>query len=559
MFSVIIGVLFIQRYFDTERSREILQTTLEERKKAFDVSLESEGEIFKTFIDDYSFWDEMVDFVKTSNKEFASNNLETGLETYKASALWVYSPSGKLVYSKSSDPEKPLNAIPLSADFFSKLNNEKFIHFYLEQPEGIIEVRAATIVPGDDPEHNSPPNGYFVIARYLGDEFITKMQTLSQSSVKFEQSTDSMESEASGESVSFSVPLNDLSDKTIQLLNSESEVAVIKSLNSSYNKQLTLLIGAGFVIMAIILSGLWLFVLRPIHLISRSIKQKDPRVLDNISKSKSQFGELAKVVQEFFSQKVAIQEAETKRIELEKLNKEKAAFLSIAAQELKSPGTIISLMSESVTRSATKNKVPASVISDLNTITHQSKKMTSLVNDLRSAAEGKKMIAREQTVFDFDKFLEQEVTELGYIIDQKIVLSGHTKQKIQADEQHLSQVVSNLIRNAAKYSGSDTQIHINSSVKGGEIIVEFIDQGLGISEKDQHHLFEQYFRADNVKGSIEGLGLGLSICHDIIKSMGGKIWVKSAPGKGSHFYFSLQIKSLSPKPENLANKKSLNK
>ncbi len=547
VFAILIGVLFIQRSLDLESSNQVLQTTLEERKQSFDVSLESEGEIFKTFITDYSFWDEMVDFVKTGNKEFAANNLETGLDTYKANALWVYNPNGKLVYSKSSDPDKPLNPVQLPADFFTRLSKDKFTNFYIDRPEGILEVRAATIVPGDDPEHNNPPEGYLIIGRYLGDEFIEKMQTLSQSEVKFEPPTSPAEDIASGDTVSFSIPMKNISDETIQLLNSKSEVAVVKALNASYSKQLLLLIGAGLMILVIIMSGLWLFVLRPIQIISKSIQTKDSSMLDKMAKSRSQFGELAKVVQEFFRQKLAIQEAENKQAELEKLNKEKTAFLSAAAHELKAPGTIIALVSESLSKDARSGKSLKVISGEVDTITNQARKMTALVTDLRSAAEGKKMTTRKDTIFDFDDFLNREVRELGYVIEQKIILTGKTNKKLQTDELHLGQVVSNLIRNAAKYSPADKVILVKSSVKKGDIIVEFADQGVGISKADQRHLFEKYFRAENVKSSVEGLGLGLSICYDIISGMGGKLWVESELGKGSHFFFSLPINKLSPK------------
>lgn len=544
VFVIVLGLVGVQRYFDTQRINSILTTTLNERKDTFEISLEAEGELFNTLVRDYSFWDEMVEFVKTKNPEFAANNLETGLETYNANAIWIYSTNGKLVYSTTND-EGSIKNLTLPPSIFKTLDKDKFAHFYVETNEGIVEVRAATIVPGDDPEHKKPAEGYMVIARVLSDEYLTKLGTLARSKVEFIPANTKVDA-IRDDYISFSVPLNNLDNSEIQQLKAESEVVMVKDLITSYNRQLIILSLAGFVILVIILVGVWLFVLRPIRLISLSLTKKDPGMLSKLSSSKSEFGELARTVQEFYKQKLTIEEAKVRQEELEKLNKEKAAFLSIAAHELKAPGTIISLLSESIEKNAVKTKVNKRVKDDVHAIAHQANKMTSLVNDLRSAAEGKKMVEREPSVFDFDKFLTSEVKELGYVIDQKIVLSGKTGQTIQTDETHLGQVISNLIRNAAKYSAPDTTIKINSSVKGGDIVVEFVDQGVGISESDQKHLFEKYYRASNVKDTIEGLGLGLSICYEIMQRIGGKIWVESEIEKGSHFFISLPLSKLTP-------------
>lgn len=557
MLAVFVAVgafVAIQRYFDLERSQKILNSTLEEHKKAFDIAIESEGEIFNTFIHDYSFWDDMVDFIKTGNKQFAQNNLETGLDTYKADNIWIYNSSGKLVYSKNSGTDKAINAIPLPNNFFATVAQDKFVHFYLQLPEGTYEVRASTVVPGNDPEHNSAPAGYIVIGRFLGDSFVSRLQTLTQSDVKLEDATASTGSVAKGSTISFGVPLKNLQGDIVQTVNTSSQVGIVKQLNESYYQQLILVAVVGLAIIIIILLGIWLFVLRPINRISTAITLKDASLLNNMTKSRSQFGDLAKVVQEFFKQKLAIQEAETKRIELEKLNKEKSDFLSAAAHELKAPGTIISLVSESLSKETKAGESSKRLADEVNTITHQAKKMTALIGDLRNAAEGKESEQHTPHVFDFDEFIRREATELGYVIDQKIVVKSATKQKIEADDLRLSQVVSNLIRNAAKYSPKNKQITITGSVKDGNIVVEFADQGVGISEADQKHLFEKYFRSNSVKSKIEGLGLGLSICRQIITEMGGKIWVESRLGHGSQFYISLPLDKLKP-----GNKKTTGK
>ena len=170
--------------------------------------------------------------------------------------------------------------------------------------------------------------------------------------------------------------------------------------------------------------------------------------------------------------------------------------------------------------------------------------MNVLVNDLRLASEGNVAATVDNSIFDFDMLLQQEITELGYIIDQKITYQGGVKRTVKTDSDHLAQVVSNLIRNAAKYSPHDSEINVESRIQDGTIVVGFEDFGIGISPEDQKHIFERFYRAPSVAATYQGLGLGLSICKTIIERMGGKIWVESTPGQGSRFYFSLPLDKL---------------
>ena len=76
------------------------------------------------------------------------------------------------------------------------------------------------------------------------------------------------------------------------------------------------------------------------------------------------------------------------------------------------------------------------------------------------------------------------------------------------------------------------------------VIVTVQDQGVGIVPEHQVRIFERFYRVPNLEiANVEGSGLGLAICKGIIECHGGKIWVKSSPGKGSAFSFSLPLHS----------------
>jgi signal transduction histidine kinase len=111
------------------------------------------------------------------------------------------------------------------------------------------------------------------------------------------------------------------------------------------------------------------------------------------------------------------------------------------------------------------------------------------------------------------------------------------------DSSRIEQVMVNLLSNASKYSPPRTLVSL--SVKGADngLWVEVQDEGKGISKEDQDTLFQPYHRLKSVSGDTPGLGLGLSICKQIIEAHGGKIWVSSVPAKGSTFGFWVPAKT----------------
>jgi signal transduction histidine kinase len=104
----------------------------------------------------------------------------------------------------------------------------------------------------------------------------------------------------------------------------------------------------------------------------------------------------------------------------------------------------------------------------------------------------------------------------------------------------LEEVFANLLNNAVQYIGqsnADPAITIRALDEGERVRYEVIDNGLGISLKDQPHLFDMLTRFHQDEGS--GTGLGLPIVQRIVKKLGGTIGVKSEPGQGSTFWFTL--------------------
>ena len=107
------------------------------------------------------------------------------------------------------------------------------------------------------------------------------------------------------------------------------------------------------------------------------------------------------------------------------------------------------------------------------------------------------------------------------------------------DERRVRQVVFNLLSNAVKFTPAGGTVDIAASAHDGNVRVSVSDSGPGIAPEDQERIFEEFQQAAAGKEQREGTGLGLALSKRLVELHGGRIWVESAPGKGSRFVFTL--------------------
>jgi len=114
--------------------------------------------------------------------------------------------------------------------------------------------------------------------------------------------------------------------------------------------------------------------------------------------------------------------------------------------------------------------------------------------------------------------------------------------EIQADPERVRQIVLNLLNNACKYAREGKRVILRATAQPDEILIEVKDFGPGIPARRQRILFEPGHQLAYHNESSGGLGLGLTLCKTLVELHGGRIWVKSKPGKGSSFFFTLPVK-----------------
>ena len=167
--------------------------------------------------------------------------------------------------------------------------------------------------------------------------------------------------------------------------------------------------------------------------------------------------------------------------------------------------------------------------------------LLALVNKLLtiSKLENKKLILNKQhinLVTIIDDLVEKAKAKTDKNIDFTVDLM--TKH-VMADEQYLTEAISNLIDNAIKYSKENIKIDITSHSTDKYVLLKVRDNGIGISKEDQHIIFDKFGRAavheQNRKGGVSGFGLGLNYVDQVMQAHGGKVTVNSEIGQYSEF------------------------
>ncbi|HEY3346956.1 MAG TPA: CHASE4 domain-containing protein [Nitrospirota bacterium] len=140
------GIFFAQETAERAHASFMLKNTLQEKEDYFNKILDLKGELLKSFVWDYSYWDEMLNFVKTGDKTWAKINLLTGMATYKSQAVWVLRPDRSVVYNFNNLEDPALQRPPIEGSALSSLlARDKFPHFFTVLPEGLMEVRGAPV------------------------------------------------------------------------------------------------------------------------------------------------------------------------------------------------------------------------------------------------------------------------------------------------------------------------------------------------------------------------------------------------------------------------------
>jgi PAS domain S-box-containing protein len=241
-----------------------------------------------------------------------------------------------------------------------------------------------------------------------------------------------------------------------------------------------------------------------------------------------------------------VQELQEAVMKAESADRLKSAFLATMSHELRTPlNSIIGFTGILLQRMVG----PLSDEQDkqLRMIQGSASHLLNLINDVLDISKieaGQMPLANES--FDFKSAVDSCLAKIKPLAEKKglalIETIDFDSLKIISDRRRVEQILLNLLSNAVKFTESGS-VTIDCSVKKNTLTTKVIDTGIGIKKEDLVLLFKPFSQVETgLTRKYEGTGLGLSICMHLVELLGGRINVRSEPGKGSEFSFSLPLK-----------------
>ena len=275
---------------------------------------------------------------------------------------------------------------------------------------------------------------------------------------------------------------------------------------------------------------------RPLRELRRGIRAytRDGRLEPIRVLSKDELGELGAA---FNDMTVRLKEEERMRTD----------FIDMISHEIRTPLTSIresvNLMRERVLGEVNeRQKRFLDIASD--ELQRISSMLTSL---LKVSSMASQIVDLAPVTFNPEELVREILEKAGPAAEAKgirlVARVGRELVSVVGDRELLGQALYNLVGNAVKFSPPERTVQVGLEMAdGGEkLLLSITDEGPGIPEDEQSHVFNKYYRGVRTKRTTDGIGLGLNIAKTIVETHGGNIWLSSLPGKGCTFYFTIPV------------------
>ncbi|MFA5373459.1 MAG: PAS domain S-box protein [Candidatus Omnitrophota bacterium] len=277
----------------------------EEKVELVDKIIRLKGLSLETFANDYSYWGEMVHFVKTKDMEWARLNIQSGLSTYNANCAWVYDVDKSLVYDINTVGEDALRTLPLPQVALAKIfEKEKLCHFFINTAAGVLEIRGATIHPTEDFLRETPARGYFLVGRLWDQLYVDELEGLTGCEIEYGDRIVLSKLKGAKDAIDivFTRDFRGWDGGTVVTL----RFACISKTLKMFIRTSELDFLTFFIFMVLVLAATSVFVTRsvslPLRLISDALRTKDTGCIDRMRVWNNEFGDVARLVYDFFEQ-----------------------------------------------------------------------------------------------------------------------------------------------------------------------------------------------------------------------------------------------------------------
>ncbi len=492
----------------------------------------------KVFTEDYTYWDDMLLFASTGDTAWATENIVASAQTYKSDYAWVFDKNFRLTYFFSASGNLLSDSALISADIVRKLTGKnRFFEFFAKSDSGIVEIRGATIHPTSDPLRITDPGGYFVVGRLWSEQWQTELSSVTNSSIEIIDPKMPDNSGHDGSWNSFQIKsllmLKDWQQKPIASVQSSREATIIKIIHKQVQREFYIIVIFISGVLVLVSLSLYYLVNLPLKKISRSLKENNPLYLSGLTGKGNEFGEMARLVGEFFLQKKELlkkieeqAEAEEKIRQSEEVLKhslkEKEVLLKEVHHRVKNNlQIIISLIRLQTSRIANRVTV---------------EQLHTSLNRIKSIALVHEMLygSHDLANIDFGIYIQKITSSLRDIYlssqyDIKIDISANNVFLGVDSAVPCAIIINELVTNAIKHAFGRSKkgnISISLNTEGGFHVLNVHDNGIGMSKEIDIYNTES---------------LGMHLISSLTEQLDGTLSVRTEGGTSFTLKFKEEI------------------
>ena len=561
------GLILLKRA-DRNRFESVASQREKERRESFDQFREHWSESLETLASYLSAWDPMVAAIGADDQSWAKANINDSiLASYRAHAAWIYRPDEQLFFSHNSLYSDGLRELPLPPGAMAKLlSEEKFCHFFQQTPNGLIEVRGATIHPARDTGRVSPPQGYFFVGRLWGAEDLREISLFTSNTIRLVPMDEELPRPEPGriDVVTFTRLLLGWDGQPLAQLVVRNDSATLSALHESSERRFLWLLVFGLVLLVLLVFSLTHWVVEPLKALSRALQHKSQQPIYSLQRDNSEFGDFARLIHDFFAQREKLLSEMSERRQAEEALHESEERLR-HAQKMEAIGRLAGGVAHDF------NNLLTAIIGYADMIAMDSRQdnVRLEAEQIRKAGEQAASLTRQLLAFSRKQILQPRVIDLFALVDDmkkllqrvigehielRVETSGE-EARVRADATQLEQVVLNLAVNArdAMPQGGVVRVHVGRATvdqtltdgslaltPGEYVTLTVEDAGCGMDAQTRARIFEPFFTTKNPG---KGTGLGLATVYGVVQQSGGIVTVRSSPGEGSTFIVYLPAES----------------
>ena len=522
----------------------------------------TQGNQLQEMVDGVPAKDGAVAAILDRNTKWAEANWDDSvLRSYGANAIWVYRRDGTLFYSRANTEQADLQKSPLPADAVEKLFARPPLVFFLPLRSSIpgrsrfVEVRGGPVRPPADVDKQQPSEGYFLAGRIWDDDALSAAMLSGKEQAQFLSAEQAAPSLFDPNRMVDPIPLRDWQGRDVGKLVFSRVDPRVAELDARVDGVFrTLLVGA-LVLFVVLFLLLDRAVVRPLLRVIKSLNREDLSLLQPLRGQRAEFGQLARLIEQFFAQQTKLVREILEHSAAEKALHESEEMLR-HSQKMEAVGRLAGGVAHDFNNLLTAIIGYADLLRRRFAGDAAGRQPAELIHQAGEQAAG---LTRQLLAFSRKQLLQPKIIDLNTIVTnlqrllQRIIgehieiicQPGAAPARVKADPGQIEQVIINLGVNArdAMPRGGRLTIRTRNIVvdasnpvpelaPGPYVALEVTDTGEGMDGETKARIFEPFF---TTKGPGKGTGLGLATVYGIVKQSRGGIVVESARGQGSTF------------------------